>query len=274
MKFMVSCRQPLTILKEVEEIRVNYEDIERLKDFVSNDWVCSADIVIYIPNNQLIKWEEIDSYKDVLNITLAVENSNQISSIKEKKGYKIFWEYPVSTYQELNSVLSLGVDQVLIDGSLYFNLLRVKSICGENVELRIVVNKCFNNNLPLKNGICGTYVRPEDIEVYSKFVSHFEFDADNSLKKEYNLYNIYAKNKAWPGNLNFLLTNLNIDVDNRGFDLLPFEENNEDNKIFAKRRLSCRQICQEKSSCNFCPQVFNLINTLQSNVEKQQMKDS
>ena len=51
MKFMVSCRQPLTILKEVEEIRVNYEDIERLRDFVSNDWVCSADIVIYIPND-------------------------------------------------------------------------------------------------------------------------------------------------------------------------------------------------------------------------------
>ena len=28
MKFMMSCRQPLVFLKEAEEIRVNYNDIE------------------------------------------------------------------------------------------------------------------------------------------------------------------------------------------------------------------------------------------------------
>lgn len=259
---MLSSRQPLTILKNAEEIRVNYNDIERLRDFVSEDWTSKAEIVIYLPNDQIIDWENINSYKDVLNITIATEDSKQIPNIKQEKGYKVFWAYPVSSFWELHSVLSLGVDQILLDGPLYFSLPKVKSICGSEVELRLVVNKCFNNNLPQENGICGTYVRPEDISEYSKFITHFEFDSDNSIKKELTLYKIYTEDELWPGNLNILLTNLNVDVDNRGFDLLPLEDY-DDEKIFAHRRLSCGQACQGISSCNFCPSMFNLINSLQ-----------
>jgi hypothetical protein len=78
---------------------------------------------------------------------------------------------------------------------LFFSLPEVKNICGENVELRAIVNKCFNKYLPQENGVCGTYIRPEDIEVYSNFIEHFEFDSDNSIKKEYTLYKIYTKDK-------------------------------------------------------------------------------
>lgn len=37
---MVSCRHPLVFLKKMSEIKVNYIDIERLADFVSDDWTC------------------------------------------------------------------------------------------------------------------------------------------------------------------------------------------------------------------------------------------
>ena len=47
----MSCRQPLVFLKEAQEIRVNYSDIERLADFVTDDWTCKADIVIYLPKD-------------------------------------------------------------------------------------------------------------------------------------------------------------------------------------------------------------------------------
>lgn len=266
MKFMMSCRQPLVFLKEAQEIRVDYKDIQRLKDFITEDWTCTAEIVIYLSNNELIDWNNIDLYKDVLNIVIATEDTKQIQSIKEK-GYKTFWAYPVSTYQELRSILDLEVDEVLLDGPLYFDLPRVKSICGEKVELRIVVNKCFNNNLPQKNGICGTYVRPEDIDEYSNFITHFEFDTNNNIKKEYNLHKVYAKDKVWNGNLNILLTNLNIDVDNRGFDLISLDDIT-DEKFFAHRRISCRQQCQSTSNCRFCPQTFDLINKVQYFSEK------
>lgn len=264
---MISCRQPLVFLKDAKEIRVNYNDIERLKDFVTDEWTCEAEVVIYLPNDQVVDWDNINSYKDILNITIATEDTKQIQTIKHEKGYRVFWAYPVSTYWELRSVLSLGVDQVLLEGPLYFDLPKVKAICGDAVELRAVVNKCFNNNLPQENGICGTYIRPEDIPEYANFITHFEFDSDNSMKKEHTLYKIYTEDELWPGNLNLLLTNLNIDVDNRGFEVLPLEDY-DDNKIFAHRRITCRQECQGISNCRFCPNIFNLINSIQNYAEK------
>lgn len=266
MKFMMSCRQPLVFLKEAEEIRVNYNDIERLKDFVTDEWTCQADIVIYIPKDQIINWDEINLYKDILKITIAAEDTDQLILGHQEYGYPVFWAYPVSTYWELRSILNMGVSQVLLDAPLYFDLPKVKSICGD-VEIRLVVNKCYNNYLPHENGICGTYVRPEDIEAYSAYVDHFQFDENLSLKQEHTIYNIYTKDKAWPGNLNLLLTNLKTDVDNRGFEVLPLEDY-DDNKIFAHRRITCRQECQGISNCRFCPNIFNLINSIQNYAEK------
>lgn len=264
MKFMVSCRQPLVFLKQVDEIRVNYVDIERLADFVTNEWTCKADVVVYIPKDQLINWTNINTYKDVLNIIIAVEDTSLIQEVKDL-GYKVFWSYPAATYWELQGLLDLGVDQVLLDAPLYFDLPNVKRICG-NTEIRLVVNKCMNGYMRRKDGVCGTYVRPEDVEVYEPFVAHMEFDVDDSLQKEYTLYNIYAKNKNWPGDLNILLTYLNKSVDNRGFETIPNDENDE--KSFAHRRLTCKQKCQSASACNFCYEMFNLINAIDKNSEK------
>ena len=56
----------------------------------------------------------------------------------------------------------------------------------------------------------------------------------------YFIINIYTKDKNWPGNLNLLLTNLNVDVDNRGFEVLPLEDEvdeEQENKTFATRRM-------------------------------------
>lgn len=270
MKFMMSCRQPLIFLKEAEEIRVNYNDIERLKDFVTDEWTCQADIVIYIPKDQIINWDEINLYKDILKITIAAEDTDQLILGHQEYGYSVFWAYPISTYWELRSILNMGVSQVLLDAPLYFDLPKVKSICGD-VEIRLVVNKCYNNYLPHENGICGTYVRPEDIEAYSAYVDHFQFDENLSLKQEHTIYNIYTKDKAWPGNLNILLTNFNVDVDNRGFELVVDED---DDKFFAHRRMTCGQKCQGVSPCSFCQKTINFINVVQKEAEKQKLTNA
>ena len=266
---MMSCRQPLVFLKEAQEIRVNYSDIERLADFVTDDWTCEADIVIYLPKDQIIDWDQINIYKNILHIIIATETTSQIK-VAHEYGYEAFWSYPASSYWELRGLLDLDVDQVLLDAPLYFDLPKVKSICGP-VEIRLVVNKCYNGYMPRKDGICGTYVRPEDIEAYSAYVDHFEFDSDNNIKKEHTLYEIYVKDKAWSGNLNILLTNLQVDVDNRGFEVIPYEDN-QDEKFFAHRRMTCGQKCQSVSRCFFCQNMFKLINDLQDYAEKEKLK--
>lgn len=262
MKFMVSCRQPLVFLKNAEEIRVDYIDIERLADFITNDWVSSAEIVIYLPKDQIINWNLINIYKDTLKIIIAVEETSMIKTV-HSYGYKVFWSYPASSFWELQGLLDLGVDQILLDAPICFELAKVKRMCGNRVELRMVVNKCMNEYMQRRNGICGPYVRPEDIEIYSDFIDHFEFDTDNSLQKEYTLYKVYAQDKQWPGNLNLLLTYLNADVDNRGFEVVPVDD--EDEKFFAHRRINCGQVCQAGGNCNLCLSTFRLINTISAN---------
>lgn len=267
MKFIVSCRQPLVFLKDMEEIRVNYADIERLADFVTDEWVSSAEIVIYLPKDQMIDWDLINTYKNVLKIIIAVEDTSMIE-VARLYGYKVFWSYPASSFWELQGLLDLGVDQVLLDAPICFELGKVKRICGNAVELRMVVNKCMNGYMQRRDGICGPYVRPEDIDIYSDFIEHFEFDANNSLQKEYTLYKIYARDKQWPGNLNLLLTYLNVDIDNRGFEVVPVDD--EDNKFFAHRRVNCGQVCQAGGNCNLCLSTFKLIHSISSKNEELQ----
>ena len=128
----------------------------------------------------MVDWDSINIYKDVLNIVIAVEDTSMIE-VAHLYGYKVFWSYPASSFWELQGLLDLGVNQILLDAPICFELGKVKRICGDRVELRMVVNKCMNGYMQRKDGICGPYIRPEDIDIYSEFIEHFEFDADDSL---------------------------------------------------------------------------------------------
>lgn len=252
MKYMISCRHTLVDLQQTDEIKVEYKDRARLGDFITDKWKCDKEVYVYLPKDEVIDWDNLNTYKDVLSLHIAVEDTDLIQFARQR-GFKVHWSYPATSYWELRGLLALGVDEVLIDAPLYFDLPKVKQACGDT-EIRLVVNKCFNNYMKRRNGICGTYVRPEDVDAYAEYVDHMEFDTDD-LRKEMALLNIY-KEKHWPGNLNILLTNLNENVDNRGFD--------ED---FARKRISCYQSCQRDGRCHYCISQFKFVTTLLKNKE-------
>jgi hypothetical protein len=56
-----------------------------------------------------VDWNSFSIYKDVLNIIIAVEDTDLINEV-HKLGYKCFWSYPATTYWELRGLLDLGVD--------------------------------------------------------------------------------------------------------------------------------------------------------------------
>ena len=118
------------------------------------------------------------------------------------------------------------------------------------MKIRIAPNLAYDAYIHRKNGIIGTYVRPEDIDVYEPYVDicFFRFD---TLAEERRLFSIYHDDKIWPGNLMLLIKNLNYNVDNRGID-----------KEFAERRLTCRQNCCRNGLCHYCENYFKLINTI------------
>lgn len=255
MNYMLSCRQTLAALRKADEIKVLYKDIGRLRDMImdpmGDEW--DQDIVIYLPQDTIIDWGDINQYRDVFHLVFAVADTRDIQMVKDQGYDDVFWMYPLTSYYELRGILALGVSQVLVDAPLYFDLPTVKEICG-NVEIRLIVNKCFNNYMDREDGICGTFVRPEDVDKYAEYVDHMEFYADN-LRQERTLLHIYRQ-EYWPGNLNLLLTNLKYNVDNRGF---PAD--------FADRRIKCNHRCQRTGLCHYCITQMKFINTIQENID-------
>ena len=226
---------------------VEYKDIAAIYDLIVE--IPDKEIVLRLSRNDAIEWKKIQELNNICNLTLALEDLHMIPLCK---GIKYYWAYPITSFYELNGIVNMGVSQVLISGPLYFDLIPVAK---KGIPVRIVANVCFDNYIPRAEGICGTYVRPDDIDEYDKYVTTIEFVTDK-LEKEATLLEIYQK-KEWKGNLNLILTNLKFDVDNRGFP-----------KEFASARVQCRQNCQRGGACHFCYTSMNFSRTLDKNKDK------
>lgn len=213
---------------------VEYADSEIIEDLGVK--YPQATIILRVPQKIPFDFVKYEKLSKNLNLVLALEDINLYKECK-KHHLKYYWAYPITSFYELEGISKLGVNQVLIGAPLFFDLFQVSLY---NKPIRVVANKCFDNYIPREEGICGTYIRPEDVTFYEKFISTIEFAAD-SKKNEETLLKIYKEDGRWPGNLNLLLTNLNFDVDNRG---LPIE--------FAAARSQCRQSCMRGGKCKFC----------------------
>lgn len=258
MKYMQSCRQTLVQLYDADEIKMDYKDIDRIRDFITETWTCSADIIIYIPKDEQenVDWEMLKSYHEILSIIIAIEDTFFADTVKEN-GFNWFWSYPVSTFWELQGILNLGVCQVLIDAPIFFEIPTVYEWCKGKAEIRVIANQIYNKYMPRdpETSIFGVYIRPEDIPYYEPFVSHIEFET-NGLKQERTYIEIYKKDKIWPGSIQTLFPKISYDVINSAFE-----------PTFGKRRLNCRQRCQSTGRCRYCQTQAKLLKAIEDNYD-------
>ena len=254
MKYSASGRQPISVLRPVEEIKLEYSDRKRIYDFYVEFEEEPKEYVVRVPNDvEDLDWEEIQKMNQLCNgkFTLAVADLNGQAKKCKELGIKWYWAYPVSTYYELDGVVAMEPEYVLLAGSLYFDLPQVRK---KGIPIRLVANMCYEDYIPRENGVRGTYVRPEDVPVYDKYVDVLEFIGD--LNKEKALLGIYKEGK-WPGNLDILLTNFGVFVDNRG---IPEQ--------FGEARVQCRQSCMRESHCRLCETIINFVNVVDKNNPK------
>jgi hypothetical protein len=102
-------------------------------------------------------------------------------------------------------------------------------------------------------------VRPEDTAAYAKYIDTFEFRTfgEDWITKEATLLHVYKDNAMWPGNLNLLITNLNVNVDNRAF---PTD--------FGEIRCNCGQRCERNGTCHLCDSTFLFVAQLKKEHNK------
>lgn len=238
MKYCVSSRQHRETLLKADEIAVRFNDIDKIFDFIEDEEINKKTIIYTIGyENESIDWNTLQMYNEKLeNFILKIYDLSLIPFIKEH-GFKFYWGYPISTFYELKSIITMEPSYILLGMPLCFQLDAVTNMTS--IPIRLVANDANSDAVPRSDGVCGFWIRPEDVPVYEPYVSTLEFYSIN-LRQEAGYYKIYAEDRNWPGNLNLLFQNFNVNVDNRG---IP--EN------LGSLRLNCGQRCAQ-GKCHLC----------------------
>ena len=258
MKYALAGRQPKPLLRQVDEIMIKAQDYRYISELAVD--IPNKTIILDVPN------EDFEDLKPILIEYNKIEEVNFVCKIYSLHtsviewfqfyNIKFYYGYSVNSFYEVQGLVNLGVEYVKIHAPLTFNIDMLKRF---DTKFRMVPNVAYDAYIPRKDGMCGQWVRPEDIKHYEEGIYVFEFE-DADLEKERTLYNIYAENGYWPGNLNLLITNLNINADNRG---LPEE--------FGEMRANCGQKCMVRGSCHFCETAFrfeNMLRTKKNEIEE------
>lgn len=243
MKYCLSSRADINLLSKADEIKFEFRDRKAIPDFFEK--YPQADIILYCGYRDMINWDEIRELQILSKgkiIFAFAYMKDLIFAIQ--MGLRVFFGFPVTTFYELTALRDLGVEYVKIGIPLFFHMDKVAEF---GVPVRITPNIAYTDGMPRLNGVCGQWVRPEDLEpLYGKYVSAVEFEGVDA-EKESVLYRIYAIDKKWNHGLDVIIVNLDYEASNRM--ILP--ENIE-------KRLNCGQRCQAGASCRICERALNL----------------
>ena len=242
-KYCLRSRLSYIYLQKADEIRFDYRDRETIFDFVEK---YPNKTFILFPGNEPFNWEEIRKYNSACqsNFVLNVRSVNEAILAKENN-IKFMLNYEATSYWDLEGLVNLGAEYAYVGIPLFFNL---KNTLNYNIKLRAVPTVAYNHALSHNDGVCGQWIRPEDVELYEDYIDVLEFEPCE-IKREQTLFIVYAEDKKFNTRLDILVQDLGSNAINR---LIP--------PNLAEARISCRQKCKTGSSCKLCYNILSLAN--------------
>ena len=246
MRYCISGRQPVSEIQKADEIKMKYVDIGRAIDYI-HDYLDKI-IILDIEPNETVDWKLLSELPKE-NLVVCIKDL-QMAQLCKEYDIKFYWNYAIISFYELNGIIKLEPEYILLGPPLSFNLKKVKSIT--DIKIRLCPNNAQDFYIPREDGICGQWIRPEDVELYDEYVDVFEF-ITHDMEHERVLLKVYSENKKWPGNLNLLITGLNHDVPNA---TLPEET--------GANRINCGQRCMSGGACKFCITAMKFSNTIRN----------
>ena len=243
LKYSLSSRQVAEYLKKADEIKVEYRDRRTIPDLAEK--YPDARINLLPPEKEEdIDWKEIKNYQILSrnNFIFGIIRYTDIGPAKDND-INVYYRFPITTFQELEDVKRAGVCSVILGAPLFF---RMDSVAKFEIPVRAIANVAHpEGSFTMLDGPTGTWIRPEDVEVYEQYIDTIEFMAVQ--KEEQALYRIYAEQHKWPGELNMVVKDLNHSATNR---MIP--------PTLVESRLNCGQRCKETGRCHLCQRVLDL----------------
>lgn len=231
-------------LEKADEIKFKYKDRNTIIDYLDK---YSATIILDMRTApEEIDWDGI-SHLNVIcreNFIVGTVDAKQIRKCLDLN-IKFYFDRPVSRFEDVRELKRLNSQYVLIEAPLFFEMDKVSNI---GVPVRLAPNVAYYDNwIPKENGLYGSWVRPEDIDLYNSYVDAIEFAASSATQEE-GYYRVYCEDKKWDLDLCNFIKNYGRFTGHNAF--IP--------SSFTKARLNCGQKCQSDGSCHICHRAVQL----------------
>lgn len=242
MKFALRSRQNDAYLQKADEILVDFRDRKQIPELAEK--YPGKTVILIQHYGEELDIKELVNYKILTqdNFIVCLTNLKYVEELKTQN-IPWYWGYPISTYYQLWALKEMGACYAKLDAPIFFDMPGVKKV---DIPIRVVPNVAYSDGLERVDGVCGTWIRPEDVEAYDEYVDVMEFE-DCDQRKEQAMYRIYAEDHNWPTDLGLLITNFN----HTGVNRLIHTD-------FSRQRLNCRQLCQEGNGCMLCYRMMHV----------------
>lgn len=165
-----------------------------------------------------------------------------IAQKAKENGLAFYFSFAINNFADLQTVNELGACYALITAPIFFEQDKLEKF---SIPLRYRANVAYSGYLTTKRvNANAAFIRPDDVEFYDNDTTTIEFGASSSEQEEV-LYRLYKYDKTWPGDLNMVITTLNVE---------PAPMNRMIGPDFTKHRLNCGQRCVEGDTlqCHLC----------------------
>ena len=230
---------------------INYKpQIEKLNNFIEQ--FNNHRIILKISDFSIEKDTEIlkiltEKFENSEIVAAVNEYSPEVEKVLNDNNIKHYYNIPVFTWDDLAGFLTLNVTDILITEDLCFSLPIVKEKTKEKgVKIRSYCNVCETrwDTIPSYKFF---FIRPDDIDIYAKYIDVFELFEEEDPKRVKTLYEIYHDDKKWFGKLKEIIKN--------------YKDDDEDTalvSIFAEKRVKCNHKCFKDSNCCVCDNLISL----------------
>lgn len=166
----------------------------------------------------------------------------KIAQEAKENGLAFYFSFAINNFADLQAVCELGACYTLITAPIFFEQDKLEKF---SIPIRYRANVAYSGYLTTKRvNANAAFIRPDDVEFYDNDTTIIEFGASSSEQEEV-LYRLYKYDKTWPGDLNMVITTLNVE---------PAPMNRMIGPDFTKHRLNCGQRCVEGDTlqCHLC----------------------
>ena len=247
MKFCLRYGHRKNVLDQADEIKVSFKDRKILPEIFEQYPDKTVILSLQPRENRTIDWEELKNYNTLARnklITEAFEGWEILKSIEN--GIPSYSGLPVTAFHQARALVHMGVCYLNIDAPLFFQLPQLKELTS--CPLRVTPNLAAKDDLVRENGIYGSWIRPEDLDIYDEYITAYEFNADG-LNQEEAIFDIYKNKQEWNVRLDLLVTDLDYPAINR---LIV--------KDVIKKRVNCGQRCMNGGACHACYRAMMFAN--------------